>query len=412
MALVAEIIGVGTELLLGNVANTDAQMISQGLSALGIHVYFHTVVGDNDARLRQAVEIASLRSDILITTGGLGPTYDDMTKQTLADCFGLPLERHQPTVDSIRAYFSRLGAAMSPNNERQADLPRGCIVMQNDCGTAPGCIFEANGKHIIMLPGPPHECAAMFNGCAVPYLKTLAGGCLVSHNIHIFGIGEASVEEKLRPMMLQAQNPTIAPYAKEGEVWLRVTASADTEAQAEALTRPVIDDISSQLGDAVYGIDAGSLESTLLQQLKRQGLTLAAAESCTGGLLGARLTALPGASEVFCGSVCAYTPLAKTALLDVHASLLERHGVVSAEVAEAMARGAKNRLAADLGVGITGYAGPTAENGVPVGTVYIALCDHHGQTTVKQLMLGSDRNRVRVMAVNHALNMARLSLLA
>ena len=241
MSHTAELIAVGTELLLGNIANTDAQMLSQGLSALGINVYYHTVVGDNPQRLRAAVELAKSRADILITTGGLGPTCDDLTKNVLAECFGKKLVFHAPSARRIEAYFERLhaGRPMTENNYQQAMLPEGCTVLDNDWGTAPGVAFEADGVRVIMLPGPPRECRAMFTHRVIPYLKSLADGVIVSRTLKLFGIGESSMEAQLREEMEAMTNPTLAPYAKEGECELRVTAKAPTDQEAQALTQSV-----------------------------------------------------------------------------------------------------------------------------------------------------------------------------
>lgn len=406
----AEIIAVGTELLLGNTTNTDARDISEGLSELGINVYYHTVVGDNPERLRQAVEIARGRADILITTGGLGPTYDDMTKQTLAECFDRPLVYHEDIGESIRAYFSRRlqGQAMPENNLQQAMLPEGCTVFQNDWGTAPGCAFEVEGTHVLMLPGPPSECRSMFRACAVPYLEKLSDSAILSHNIHIFGVGESAIEEALHDQMLRLQNPTLAPYAKTGEVMLRLTAKSGDRAEAEALMAPVLDEVRHRLGDIIYGIDTESLEATVLTHLLRQNKTIATAESCTAGLLSKRLTDIPGASGAFMGGVAAYAPYVKTELLHVDSALIDTEGVVSSPVASAMAEGVRALLRTDLGIGITGIAGP-AEEGSGVsedGTVFVALATPEG-THVRHLLLGADRFRVRTMAVNHALDMVR-----
>ena len=241
MSHTAELIAVGTELLLGNIANTDAQMLSQGLSALGINVYYHTVVGDNPQRLRAAVELAKSRADILITTGGLGPTCDDLTKNVLAECFGKKLVFHAPSARRIEAYFERLhaGRPMTENNYQQAMLPEGCTVLDNDWGTAPGVAFEADGVRVIMLPGPPRECRAMFTHRVIPYLKSLADGVIVSRTLKLFGIGESSMEAQLREEMEAMTNPTLAPYAKEGECELRITAKAADEESARALIAPV-----------------------------------------------------------------------------------------------------------------------------------------------------------------------------
>jgi len=405
----AEIIAVGTELLLGNVVNTNARDISESLSGLGINVYYHTVVGDNPERLCEAVEIAKGRADILITTGGLGPTYDDLTKETLASCFGLSLVYHEAIGAQIRAYLEeRLpGIPVSENNFRQAYLPEGATILRNDCGTAPGCAFFAEDKHVLMLPGPPRECRAMFQNCAVPYLKALSDAEIVSQNIHIFGMGESTVEEKLRGLMQRLQNPTLAPYAKTGEVMLRLTAKAATESEAREMMAPVLQEVQDVLGNVIYGIDTGSLERVVLGLLLEQGKTIATAESCTAGLLSGRLTEVPGASGAFLGGVSAYANEVKTELLDVPAEQIQTEGAVSDAVARAMANGVQMRLGADLGIGITGIAGPdggTAEK--PVGTVFVAL-ETADNTYVRSLRLGDDRNRVRVMAVHHALDMTR-----
>ncbi len=409
MTHTAEIISVGTELLLGNIANTDAQDISQMLSELGINVYYHTVVGDNPERLKAAVAVAKARADILITTGGLGPTCDDLTKQTLAEAFGRKLVFDEHEAQEIRDYFAtRLHSSrMTDNNYRQAYLPEGCVPFHNDCGTAPGCAFEAEGVHVLMLPGPPRECVPMFRQCAMPYLRRLSDLELVSHNIHIFGLGESLVEDRLRDAMLRLENPTLAPYAKAGEVRLRVTARAKTDAEAEALMAPVIAEIREKIGSCIYGVDTDTLENTVFLLLREKRVTLAAAESCTGGLISKRLTDLPGASEVFLGGAVTYAPASKTAILGVSADLLEHDGVVSPSVSQAMAQGVRAKFGSDLGIGVTGIAGPASdEAGTPVGTVFVSLATHRAVYT-RKLHLGHDRERVRVAAANHALDMVR-----
>ncbi len=409
MSHTAEIISVGTELLLGNIANTDARDISQMLSELGINVYFHTVVGDNPERLKSAVAIAKSRADIIITTGGLGPTCDDLTKQTLAEAFGLRLIFDETEAREIRDYFAtRLHShQMTDNNYQQAYLPEGCVPFHNDCGTAPGCAFFADGVHVLMLPGPPRECVPMFRQCAMPYLRRLSDLELVSRNVHIFGLGESFVEDKLRDTMLRLENPTLAPYAGSGEVRLRVTARVRTDEEAEAMIAPVLREIREKIGNCVYGIDTGTLENTVLLLLKERRMTLASAESCTGGLVSKRMTDLPGASEVYIGGVVTYAVSSKTALLGVPPELIEREGVVSRAVSEAMARGVRSRLASDLGIGITGIAGPSSdESGTPVGTVFVSLASPEGVFT-RHLHLGHDRDRVRTGAANHALDMVR-----
>ena len=260
MSHTVEILSVGTELLLGNIANTDAQMLSQGLSELGLNVFWHTVVGDNLQRAEEAVALAKQRADIIITTGGLGPTCDDLTKNVLAEAFGKKLVFDEGSAQRIRSYFQRTGRPMTDNNLQQAMLPEGCTILENDWGTAPGCAFEAEGCHVIMLPGPPSECRPMFQYRAKPYLLSLSEGVIASHTIKLFGIGESSMEAQLRDQMNAMSNPTLAPYAKEGECELRVTAKAATDGEAQALLRPTVEQVRALFGDKVYGVDVPSLE--------------------------------------------------------------------------------------------------------------------------------------------------------
>ena len=409
MTYTAEIIGVGTELLLGNTANTDAQDISQTLSELGINVFFHTVVGDNPERLKQAVRIARERADIIITTGGLGPTYDDLTKQTLAEAFGKKLIFSEEEAEKIRSFFSKRlhHAEMTENNLQQAMFPEGCMIFENGVGTAPGCAFEAEGKHVLMLPGPPRECRQMMKVCVMPYLKKLSDVEIHSHNIHIFGMGESSVEARLRDMMESLENPTLAPYAKASEVMLRLTARAHSRDEAEKLMAPVLEKVQAEMGDLIYGIDVASLENTVIGLLKASGKTLAVAESCTGGLLAKRLTDIPGSSQVFLGGVVAYSNGAKINLLGVDAGLIAEKYAVSREVAIAMANGAREKLGTDIGIGITGIAGPDSdESGQQPGTVFIALTAGD-EVFVKPPAVFLERERVRVAGASGALDMLR-----
>lgn len=403
----AELIAVGTEILLGDIVNTDAQVISQGLSELGINVFYQTVVGDNPARLRHVVETARDRADIIITTGGLGPTLDDLTKETLAAVFGKKMALHQPSLDRIRAFFRDIGREMTPNNEKQAWLPEGCTVFVNEWGTAPGCAFEAYGKHVLMLPGPPRECNPMWKECAMPYLYKLAGGCIVSRNIRVFGLGESNMETILHDMMAESKNPTIAPYAKTSECFARVTAKADTPEECERLLEPVVEKICGLLGEDVYGVDVDSLEQVVGDGLRRRGLTLAVAESCTGGLLSKRITDIPGCSDYYLGGVCSYANEVKMRVLGVRKDTLDAVGAVSPEVAEQMAEGVARALGADVGVGITGVAGPgggTDEK--PVGLVYISIW-HKGQYFTRKMKSMNGRDRIRMQAASTALDLIR-----
>ena len=407
MSKSAELIAVGTELLLGNIANTDAQMISQALSMLGINVYYHTVVGDNPERLRDAVEIAKGRADIIITTGGLGPTFDDLTKQTLAASFGKKLIRNEEEMAKLYAFFEKRGTVMTKNNEQQAYLPEDCTVLTNPWGTAPGCAFEAEGKTVIMLPGPPRECKPMMYERALPYLMKYMDATIVSHEINIFGMGESAVEDKIKSIAEHMENPTLAPYAKEGQVVLRVTGKAKSEAEADALTQPVIDTVRDLLGDVIYGVDAISLENTVAKLLKEKGKTLSAAESCTAGLLSKRITDIPGTSSVFLGGVVVYSNEAKENLLGVPHELLEEFGAVSHECANTLANNVRQLFSSDIGVGITGIAGPDGgTDEKPVGTVYVAV-SAGGMIWCKTIRPQRDRALNRNMATLTALDMIR-----
>ena len=409
MSHTVEILSVGTELLLGNVANTDAQILSQGLSELGLNVFWHTVVGDNPQRAREAVSIAKGRADVIITTGGLGPTCDDLTKNVLAEAFGKKLVFDEGSAERIRSYFTRTGRPMTDNNLQQAMLPEGCTVLVNDWGTAPGCAFEAEGVHVIMLPGPPSECRPMFHHRAKPYLLSLSEGVIASHTVKLFGIGESSMEAQLREQMNAMTNPTLAPYAKEGECELRVTAKAASDEEAQALLQPTVEQVKGLFGDKVYGVDVPSLEYVVIQGLKEKGLTLGCAESCTGGLMAKRLTDIPGASAVFKGGIVSYTNEVKQNVLQVPEELLEQHGAVSGQVAAAMAQGARRALGCDIALSSTGVAGPDRDDrGNEVGVMFVAIATQSG-VHVRPLRLGTRpmRERLRIQTASHAFDLAR-----
>ena len=411
MSHTAELIAVGTELLLGNIANTDAQMISQGLSQLGINVYYHTVVGDNPQRVRQAVDIARGRADILITTGGLGPTCDDLTKVAVAQAFGKELVYHEPSAQRIRERFAQRGTPVTENNCQQARVPEGCTVLDNDWGTAPGVAFQAGGTHVLMLPGPPRECAMMFRHRALPYLQKLSDGVIASRTVKTFGIGESAAEALLRDLMNALHNPTLAPYAKPTGTELRITAHAPTREEALRLIAPVEEQVKAILGDKVIGVDVDSLEEVCFALLKDRGLTVGTAESCTGGLVAKLLTDLPGSSAVFRGGVVSYTNGVKAGLLGVPQDLLDRYGAVSPQVAEAMARGAKAALGCDIALSTTGVAGPDADDrGNPIGLVYLGLA-WGDQCQVTEFRAGPvERERVRRQAAQTALDLLRRHL--
>lgn len=402
-----EIISVGTELLLGHVTNTDARDISEMLSKIGINVKYHTVVGDNPERLRKCVETAKSRADIIITTGGLGPTCDDLTKQILAEAFGLKLVENKAEREGLYDYI-RYGKKFTDNNFTQAMLPEGCTVFHNNCGTAPGCGFEKDGKIVVMIPGPPKECNAMFRESALPYLRKLSEELLVSHSVRIFGLGESSVDDIFAEEMKRMTNPTMAPYAKECDCLLQITAKAKSKAEAEEMIAPVMEHVMQRLGDVVYGVDVECIEESVIKLLREKGMTFSAAESCTGGELAKRFTDMPGASAFFKGGVVTYTNEAKAKLLGIDPALIEEKGAVSYEVAKAMAENVRTLLGTDIGVGVTGLAGPDGDGVHEVGTVFVSLAVE-GETFVKELHMGAMRTRsfIRRMAGNHIYDMMR-----
>lgn len=406
MSLSAEIIAVGTEILLGEITNTDAVDVAQALSELGINAYYQTVVGDNPDRLRKVLEIAKSRADIIITTGGLGPTFDDLTKNVAAEVFGRELQLHEPSLERIEGYFKQLGRKMTDNNRRQAYLPEGCTVLANDWGTAPGCAIEEGGKILIMLPGPPRECKPMVKYRMVPYLEKLSDSHLVSHGIHIYGMGESEVESRISSFAEEMENPTLAPYAKDGEVLLRVTGKATTEEEADAITRPVIKKVREVLGDVVYGVDVPSLHRAAFEILKEKKLTLSTAESCTGGLCAKLITDIPGSSEVFRGGVCAYTNEIKEKLLGIPGELIEKYGVVSDEVACALSASACEKFGTDAGIGITGYADGEGDERNPGGTIYVAVT-LRGKTVSHKVYQPRGRKVARERAAQEAFNLLR-----
>ena len=402
-----EILCVGTEILLGHIINTDARDISERLSRIGINVKYHTVVGDNPERLRQCVEIAKGRADIIITTGGLGPTCDDLTKTVLAEAFGKKLVKNEAEEQDLYEYI-RTGRRLTPNTFNQALLPEGCTVFHNFWGTAPGCAFEAEGKHVLMFPGPPKECVPMFETYAPSYLRELTDEVIVSHSLRIFGIGESRVDDLFADEMNRMTNPTMAPYAKECDCLLQITAKAGSEAEAETMIAPVKAHVRERLGDFIYGEDIECLEEAVMALLQERNLSFAAAESCTGGDIARRFTELPGASAFFKGGVVSYTNEVKTALLGVDPALLEEKTAVCREVAAAMAEGVRQRLHTDMAVSVTGLAGPDGDGVHEVGTVFIGLAVE-GKTWVREIHLGPFRTRsfIRRMAGNHAFDMMR-----
>jgi len=406
-----EIIAVGSELLLGQIVNTNAQFISQNLSDLGINVYYHTVVGDNRNRFMEALNIASKRADLIITTGGLGPTMDDLTKETIADFLGFELVLHEPSARAIREYFEKRGRTLTENNLKQAMFPKDAIVLPNHHGTAPGAILEKDNRVFIMLPGPPYELQPMFNNYVMPYLAERENQKIFSRVLRIFGIGESAVEEAIKDLLVNQTVPTIAPLASYGDVTLRLTVKCRRDEDPFAYIKPVEDEIRRRLGSAVYGVDDERLETVVAKLLNTKGLSLAVAESCTGGLIGDMLTNVPGISENFLEGTVTYSNEAKIKRLGVRPETITRYGAVSQETAREMAVGIMNSSGADIGLAVTGIAGPgggTVEK--PVGLVFIAVA-MNDEVDVKQFQFSGDRKRVKNSTAKQALDLLRRKLL-
>lgn len=405
---VCELISVGTEILLGDILNTDAQFLSIELARLGISVIHQSTVGDNRERLLAQLKEAADRSDIIILSGGLGPTPDDLTKEVCCEFFGKKMFLHEPTVEKIKTYFSTKGMKMAQNNLKQAMLPKDCVIFPNDNGTAPGMAIEKDGVHILVLPGPPRELKPMFRNCAVPYLMQFSDRIIVSHNIRTFGIGESLMAERVNDLF-DAENPTVAPYAKDGEALLRVTAMARTKEEAENLCEPVINEIKNRLDGFVYGVDYTCIEEAVIEKLKEKHMKVATAESCTGGLIAKRITDVPGASEVFDCGIISYANEIKHRVLGVSEDDLNKYGAVSEPVARQMARGALKVSGADIAVSVTGIAGPDSDStNKPVGLVYIGLADRDNVWVRELRTSHKDRSYNRYVSASNALNMIRL----
>ncbi len=409
--MTAEILAVGTELLMGQIANTDAQYISQRLAELGIFVYFHSVVGDNPARLEETLKRALDRSDIVITTGGLGPTKDDLTKEVIARTMNRKLVLNDDVLNKVRDFFMRKHRVMPKNNEKQAYLPDNSVMIPNSNGTAPGCIIEDEEKAVIMLPGPPKEMQPMFNDTVFPYLKQKTGLVLVSKMLKIFGIGESDMESRLMDLIDKQDNPTIAPYVSQGEITVRVTARCASKEEASQLLNPVVNEIKERLGSLVYAEEGETLEQVVFNLLKGKGLIISTAESCTGGLLAGRITSLPGASKIFEQGYVTYANKVKINELGVKEETINKYGAVSCETALEMLEGLRKKTSAQVCVSISGIAGPdggTPEK--PVGLVYIGV-SVLDRVLCKSFELMGDRERVRNDACMRALDMIRRVLL-
>ena len=409
----AEIISIGTELLLGQITNTDARDIAQRLARIGINVLYTTEVGDNPERLARCIEIAKERVDIIITTAGLGPTVDDLTKVLLARSFGLELVMDEKEKQGLYDYITNEGYSeeMSRNNLQQAMLPEGCTVFHNYWGTAPGCAFQKDGKVVLMFPGPPKECIPMFDRYGIPYLKQFSDEEIFSHEIRVFGTSESAMDFMLRDLMKDLTNPSMAPYAKEADCFLRVTAKARSEEEAEAMMKPVIEKAVEILGDNVYGFDISCVEERVFQLMSQQKKTFATAESCTGGDIARRFTDMSGASEFYVGGAVTYTDDVKAKVLGIDPELIREHTAVSEPVARAMAENIRRITGADYAVSTTGLAGPDGDGIHEVGTVFCGLAIE-GKTEVIELHLGANRTRdyIRRCAGNFCFDMLRRAM--
>lgn len=411
--MVVELVSVGTELLLGNIVNTNARYLSEKCAMLGLSVYYQTTVGDNEERLAEVIKTALNRSDIVILNGGLGPTEDDLTKETCAKVMGLPLVTDQHTEERLKEYYKgRKKEDLPESNWKQAVIPEGAVVFDNGNGTAPGLVVEQNGKTVILVPGPPNELYPMMEKQICPYLQKNNEEVILSQMVKICGFGESKVEEMILDLIDKQTNPTLATYAKQGEVHLRVTARAATEEEAKKLLKPMVKEIKKRFGEAVYTTDEKeTLTDVVVKLLKKHELTVTTAESCTGGLLAGTLVGVPGVSEVFREGFVTYSNKAKRKLLDVSKSTLKKYGAVSAQTAKEMAKGGVFATDADICVAITGLAGPDgATPEKPIGLVYIA-CYMNDKVHVEEFRFKGDRQKIRERSVVQALDVLRRSIL-
>jgi len=411
--MTVELICVGTELLLGNIVNTNAAYLAEKCAAIGLSCYYQEVVGDNEERLEGVLQTALERADVLLVSGGLGPTQDDLTKETAAKALGRKLILHEPSKAAIESFFQKKGIEITENNWKQAMVPEGCIVIDNQNGTAPGMIIEDKGRHVVLMPGPPNELIPMFEHAVMPYLNSLQPGIIYSQTVKVCGVGESKVEAMIKDLIDEQSNPTIATYAKTGEVHLRVTARAEGEKEAKKLVKPYVKELKGRFGNHVYTTQEDvTLEKAVVDLLLANHLTVSTVESCTGGMLAARLINVPGVSEVFKTGYITYSNKSKRKLLGIKKSSLEKHGAVSPEIAKEMAKGAALFGKADVTVGITGVAGPDGgSEEKPVGLVYIA-CNVCGRIDVKECHFGGSRMKIRESSVSAALSLMRESILA
>ncbi len=415
----AEIICVGTELLMGHTLNTNSQFLAKELVSLGISSYRQIVVGDNNERLAEQIKESASRADLVIMTGGLGPTTDDITMSVAADVAGKELVFDEQSFQNMSEYFRKMCRNMPKNNRKQAMLPEGATILANHNGTAPGAIFDYacpsdeepdRVVHFVLLPGPPSEMSLMFNEEVRPVLEKMSDSMFVTKFVHLFGIGESAAAERISDLIDAQTNPTIAPYAAEGECMFRVTQRIESGEEEKDLITPILDIMKERFGQAIYEIGTRPLKQVAYDMLLAQNKTVCFAESCTAGMVSSEFVDIPGASQVFMGSVVSYGNKVKSNLLGVSQDVLDNLGAVSRECAQEMAEGARKLLGTDIAVSITGIAGPTGESALkPVGLVYLAISDENG-TEVKEVHLSGNRSRVRHVAVLHAFNLIRMRL--
>ena len=410
--MTVEIIAVGTEILLGNIVNTNAAYLAEKCAGLGLSCYHQDVVGDNEERLSETIRLALTRADIILLSGGLGPTQDDLTKEAAAKVMGKELYLHEPSKEAIRQFFAERNMEITENNWKQAMVPEGCIVVENPGGTAPGIIIAENGKHVVLMPGPPGELIPMFERSIMPYLAGLTTGVIYSQTVKICGVGESKAESMVEDLVNAQDNPTIATYAKTGEVHLRVTATAPDEKEAKKLVKPMVKELKGRFGNHVYTTDSEvTLEKAVVDLLMANKLTACTVESCTGGMLSARLINVPGVSEVFKSGYVTYSNKAKRKLLGIKKNILMKHGAVSEQIAKEMAKTAATLARTDVSVSTTGIAGPDGGTpDKPVGLVYIG-CNVCGRVTVKECHFHGTREKIRESTVSAALSLMRECIL-
>jgi len=409
--ITAEIIAVGTELLLGNIVNTNAAYLAEKLSELGISCFYQTVVGDNAERLEDTIRLALSRSDIILLSGGLGPTEDDLTKETACKVAGVGMYCHEESKERLIAYFEKRGLTLTENNYKQAMMPEGGIVLTNNNGTAPGAIIPFENKHIVLMPGPPGELKPMFEESVVPYLRKLTPGVILSQTVKICSVGESMAETMIADLIDAQDNPSIATYAKTGEVHIRVTAMAEDSSKAEKLIKPVVRELKNRFGNNIYTtMEDVSLEAAVVELLKSSEMKIMTVESCTGGMVASKIVNVPGASDVFKCGLVTYSNKAKRKLAGVKRSTLEKYGAVSKETAYEMVKSPEVGPKADIILGVTGYASAPDEDSSKAGLVYIS-CNACGKIEVKEFKFSGNRTKVRESAAVQALVLARKCIL-